>query len=268
MRRSFMGNAALTLAVLAFLGGGARADILVVSPSTQTNLEGDTNNGFPFNLSNVFLTAIRWQQVYASSEFTSVGSGMKIAGITFRPDANTGAAFSSTLPNVQIDLSTTSAAPGALNTNFNSNVGADDQIVTSGALVLSSSFTGPAGGPKNFDIHITFSTPFIYNPANGNLLLQVRNFGGGGTTQFDADTNNHGSGAGLLASRAFATDNNPNSTSGLADNLALITQFDFAPLATAPEPSSLVLASLGAAGLTLAGWRKRQRQQASNASRA
>jgi hypothetical protein len=33
---------------------------------------------------------------------------------------------------------------------------------------------------------ITLLTPFLYDPALGNLLLDVRNFSGGLTTQFDA----------------------------------------------------------------------------------
>ena len=144
-----------------------------------------------------------------------------------------------------------------MNPNFNSNVGADDKIVFSGALPLSSSFTNGPGNTKLFDIHITFTTPFDYNPALGNLLLQVRNFGGGGTgtdaMQFDADINNHDT----LTSRVFATDNNPNSTNGTADLSSLITRFDFAPQPpppTVPEPTSLALLSLG--GLALAGWRR------------
>ena len=51
---------------------------------------------------------MRWQEVYASSQFTSVGGNMEIVGISFR-SALDGGAFSTTLPNVQIDLSTTSA---------------------------------------------------------------------------------------------------------------------------------------------------------------
>ena len=51
--------------------------------------------------------------------------------------------------------------------NFANNVGADDTIVHSGSLFLSSAFTGPAGGPKGFDILIHLTTPFTYDPASG-----------------------------------------------------------------------------------------------------
>jgi hypothetical protein len=253
MRHALLGPVVLTLVVFASLGGGVHADTLVVSPSTQTNVEGDTDNGFPFNLSNFAGdTSMRYQQVYAASQFSSVGSNMEITGITFRPDATFGAAYSSTLSNIRIDLSTTSAPANALSTTFANNIGSDDKIVFSGALSTSSSFTGPAAGPKNFDIHINFTTPFVYNPANGNLLLEVLNFAGGGTTQFDADQSSHDS----LGSRLFAI-NDANATTGTQSSIVLITQFDFvpaAPPAAVPEPSTFALLALG--GGALAGWRR------------
>ena len=84
------------------------------------------------------------------------------------------------LPNVRYTLAVN--AP-----NTSTVVGERRSIVYArGPLALSSAFTGPTGGPKDFDIVINFTTPFLYNPFLGNLLLDVRNFGGGLTTQFDA----------------------------------------------------------------------------------
>jgi hypothetical protein len=74
-----------------------------------------------------------------------------------------------------------------LSATFANNVGADDTVVFSGPLSLSSAFTGPSAGPKDFDIVITLQTPFLYDPSAGNLLLDVRNFSGGTTIQFDAE---------------------------------------------------------------------------------
>jgi hypothetical protein len=110
-----------------------------------------------------------------------------ITGLAFRPDAFTGAAFSTTLSNVSIFLTTTTNAPDALSSTFANNEGADKTLVHSGSLSLSSADTGPAGGPKAFDIVINLTTPFLYNPGSGNLLLEVQNFGGGTTTFFDAE---------------------------------------------------------------------------------
>jgi hypothetical protein len=219
----------------------------VVVPNGNAMVEGNSNNGYPFDLGGTGLSSQRYQQVYAASQFS--GGGM-ITEIAFRPDAISGGAFMSTLPDMQIDLSTTSAPDDGLSTTFANNVGADDTVVFGrGPLMLSSSFTGPPNGPKDFDIIITLTHPFFYNPANGNLLMDVRNFGGGTTTFFDAaGTNGDGS------SRLFNT--NVNSGTGSTDTEALITGF-----VIVPEPSSVAMLLTG--GGTLLAWfggrRRRQR---------
>ena len=93
------------------------------------------------------------------------------------------------------------------------------------------------------------STPFLYNPALGNLLLDVRNFGGGSTTSFDAVFT---SGDGV--SRVYNSD--VNSTTGSPDTLGLVTGFIIVP-----EPGTAALLLVG--GGTLLAWfggcRRRQR---------
>src|SRR5690348_12595706 len=81
----------------------------VIVPGSLTSVEGNSNNSFPLNLSAFGLTSQRYQQVYAASQFGSVP--LLITGIAFRPDPEFGAAFSTILGNVQIDLSTTTPAP-------------------------------------------------------------------------------------------------------------------------------------------------------------
>src|SRR5437879_3955989 len=109
--------------------------------------------------------------------------------------------------------------------------------------------TGPAVGPKDFDICITLMTPFIYDPANGNLLMDVRNTGGGATTQFDAEET-----FGDSISRVWNTSSAD--ATGNPDTLALVTQFSFTPVAV-PEPSAYVAFAAGALGLLL--WRRKMK---------
>jgi hypothetical protein len=221
----------------------------IVSPSAQASVEGNIDNGLPFNIAFVGLSSERYEQVYSATQF---GSGpLLITGLAFRPDANTGAAFSTILSNVSIFLTTTANAPDALSPIFANNEGADKTLVHSGSLSLSSADTGPAGGPKAFDIVINLTTPFLYNPASGNLLLEVQNFGGGTTTQFDAQIT-----SGDPVSRVFTIDvNGANDATGNTDTLGLVTEFLTAQVAV-PEPSSIIL--FGSAALMFAAIRRRK----------
>jgi hypothetical protein len=233
---------------------------LIVVPNSLASTEGNANNSLPFNIgSSAFgggpLSSERYQQVYSATEFATINpTGGMISQILFRPDAGSfGAAFSSTLPSIRIDLSTTSASPDGLSMTFAANVGLDDTIVFGGpggaALTLSSADTGPAGGPKDLDIIINLSTPFFYNPALGNLLLDVRNFGGGTTTSFDAvSVPSDGT------SRVFTfTAGNVNSETGVSDSAGLVTGFTVNAVNSVPDRSSTGPLLVLALGVAIAG---------------
>ena len=219
----------------------------VVVPNSLTTTEGNSNNGYPFDLGQTGLSSQRYQQLYAGSQF---GGGGLITQIVFRPDATAGQAFTSTLSDIQIDLAYTSAADDGLSTTYANNITAGDTVVFArGPLTLSSAFTGPPNGPKDFDIIITLTTPFLYNPALGNLLLDVRNYGGGSTTFFDSVVT-----TGDGVSRVY--NQNVNDPTGTLDSTGLVTGF-----VIVPEPSSaaLLLAGGGTLLAWFAGCRRRQR---------
>jgi PEP-CTERM motif len=218
----------------------------IVVPNALANAEGNSNNGFPFNIGAFSVSTLRYQQVYSKTQFSAITGPTLINAISFRPDVDSGSSFNTLLSNIQISLSTTAALPGGLSTTFATNVGGDNTLVYSGALALSSSYTG--GSPKDFDIVITLQNPFFYDPANGNLLMDVSNFGGEITTQFDADSNDG------LISRAFSTDVNSTTADG-ADSFGLVTQFSFAAV---PEPTTWVLIGVGTLGTGAYTWRKRR----------
>src|SRR5262249_15606522 len=144
----------------------------------------------------------------------------------------------------RIDLSTTQHASDNLDPTFAVNVGADDVTVyPESPLTLSSAATGPSQGPKAFDIVIHLATPFTYNPANGNPLLDIRISDGPTSTPFDATA---GSDTLDGMSRQVAFDLNSPTAGNFVDSIGLVTKFTFTPV---PEPSTLALLTLGAFGL-------------------
>lgn len=215
------------------------------APNQQGTLEGNVDNGAPFSINEFGWANIRYQQVYSAITFSALTTPSMITKIAFRPDATLGHAFGPTNMLVDIRLSTTSAAVDGLANIFTSNTGVDETVVYSGTLTLSSSFTGPVGGPKDFDIVIPLQNPFLYNPSAGNLLLDVRQFSSASTSRFDAQFT-----TGDGVSRVFTTGADVSSTRGPTDTLGLVTLFSFQ--STAPEPKSLVLFILGAMGSCLA----------------
>lgn len=101
-----------------------------------------------------------------------------ITELRYRPDYFYGSAFTTTIANIEFRLSTTRPDPDNLSTLFSENVGPDETVVFSGSLPISSQFSGPDNGPKEFDIIVPLAAPFLYNPAAGSLLVDVRNFSG------------------------------------------------------------------------------------------
>ncbi len=80
--------------------------------------------------------------------------------------------YTRTIGDVRITLSTTPRAPGALGANPADNLGRDAAQVFAGPLTLRSRPNGRRQF-QPFDIKLDFARPFAYNPAAGNLLLQV-----------------------------------------------------------------------------------------------
>ena len=76
------------------------------------------------------------------------------------------------IPNIQIDMSTTQAQPGNLSATFADNLGPIVTSVYSGPLTISAPACGP--GPCPFSIPIPLQTPFMYDPADGNLIIDIR----------------------------------------------------------------------------------------------
>ncbi|HEX4639054.1 MAG TPA: alkaline phosphatase family protein [Chthoniobacterales bacterium] len=140
----------------------------LVVPNDWANAFGDAGNLFPLFSSQ----PIRYQQVFDAAQFSRLNPGGGLINrIAFRGHGP-GVPFTANVPQLQVNLSTTSKTPDALSSAFAENVGGDDTQVFSGPLQTAVTFTG---GPTNFEVVLNFTTPFFYDPSKGNLLLDVRN---------------------------------------------------------------------------------------------
>lgn len=191
---------------------------------------GESSNCFPFGCGKGTV----YQQVYNSKMFSGP---ITISSISFYNTISPGGNINS--GTYTLSLSTTNAAVNGLNTtDFNANLGSNNQLFTSTIL-------NGVSAPSQLDF---FGTAFDYNPNMGNLLLDIRTTITGtnlSSSYFDALSGT----AGTMFSRAH------NFGTGF-EGFGLVTGFNEANSAPVPEPSTMLLLGGGLAGLAF--WRRKQ----------
>jgi PEP-CTERM motif len=235
----------------------ALADTLIVPGPGTGNAQGPT----PFNYYGS--SGSRVQEIYASSFFS--GAEL-IDGFSFRAYPGAAPSFffgnSVDISDAVIQLSTTSAGTdesGSLpSATFADNLGSDATTVYSGALDLTTAATGT--GPQPFDYTVSFSTPFLYNPADGNLLLDVTipsgaTVSGGGFGFLTFDTVN------TVDDGIYSVVNvsDGDATTGTLSTAGAITAFSVGSVGTlaVPEPSTWIMMVTGFGILSAAMWKRR-----------
>ena len=229
--------------------------ITIVVPNVDTNVDTGGANAFLFGDTN----SQRSQQVYSSDQFASLTGPEYITQIAFRPSVFFSAGpFTATSSDIQVDLSTTLKTPDNLSLTFANNIGSDDTTVLHGPLTISSTATG---SPTNFSIIVPFTTPFLYDPSKGNLLLDVRNFSGASQLFFMQIDGVFGDSVSRVYTNAQLNDvNNP--TAFGSDTVGLVTQFTTVPVTQpVPEPTTVVLLCLGIAAFAIAQWLRKRKSQ-------
>ncbi len=240
-----MGTISKASALMCFVMAGTGA---AFGATTYTLGSANDGNCYPFNCNDSGSAtgqSIEYQQVFDATQF---GAGGNITSITFFDQFLPGLGFAN-VPllsgSYTISLAVTSAAVGGLSTNLASNI-------TSGEAT----FLVDAGDPgvgAGFSTLTFNGTPYFYNPASGNLLLDIVVTNQANVTSasyspangFDAED------AGTSTSRAYQI----GTQAAVADGNGLVTAFDVSTSAV-PEPGTYAL--MGGALVALAAWKKRK----------
>lgn len=152
--------------------------IAVIVPVGLEEVEGNSRSSLPFSDLvdfNIYVGPIRYQQVYGSSAFSRLPTGgAYLTGIFFRGDCTSRESIAVT--NLQCNLSTTAVNPDAMNARFADNIGLDDVKVFESARAAFTNFGDPCpAGPSSSAMQL--DVPFLYDPAKGNLLMDLRSPG-------------------------------------------------------------------------------------------
>lgn len=208
----------LALAAALGLFATATVEAQVVHPNIYATTLGATNNSWPFAYTN---GAGTYQQSYDASQFPGA---ITISQLGFR--YQTDAVRSGGSVDCKISLSYCSGPYNALSATFAANVGANSTVVFDGIASIPP-FTGDPATPNAFSFLIPLTAAFPYDPAQGDLLMEVevRVAGSGSWAAFSRCA------AGTGQSRVYANTGNIGNVSGTVGQEGLITLFDGAQCA-------------------------------------
>jgi hypothetical protein len=199
----------------------------IVAPNELAETDGNTSSTTPTGTDN----GTRVMYMYDASQFQALSRPAYLTGFALRPDQTIGPSGPRT-GTFKIYVSSTRRSMDQFSTRFSDNIGADNTLVFDGTLTFSTKNQSGPGNTLQFDYVFPFSTPFLYDPTAGNLVVDLQIIQGQGQAiRFDSVISSP------VAKDAFAS--GPTATIGQFDAVP-VAQFTFEPLPAVTIRSSQV----------------------------
>ena len=220
-KRTKVRRVGFALILAAFVGSCVtaelRAQVIVVPNSLATN-DGNTALTAPTGGPS----SLREMRIYDAAQFGDLSGPSFLTQFAWRPDTTPGPSGPRTL-TLRIYASTTSRSVAGLSTTFAENLGTNNTLVFDGTVnVATGNLPGP-GNTRQFDYVFPFTTPFLYDPAAGNLVLDLQIVGSGSALTFDTVLSGD-----PAIGRVFANSSST-ATTGTIWADTHVTQFTFVP---------------------------------------
>ena len=194
-----------------------RAQAIVVPNAQATNdgnSSGTTVSGGP--------TSVRSMRIFDASQFAALSGSSLLTQFAWRPDRILGQSGPRSV-NLRISASTTTRSVAGLSMTFADNLGADTTLVFNGTLNWTTGNLPGPGNTRQFDIVFPCTTPFLYDPAAGNLLLDTQLSGNGQSITLDTVEGNP------TAREIVNTTSSNGVTADFVAPFVQVTQFTFEP---------------------------------------
>ena len=221
---------AVPLLATAVLASAVQAQFTHVLPNGLAGVEGNSSNAFPWSTSTTF-PGLRQQHVYDSVNFTAanITFPIRITRLRFRANAQTTSWTGGTFNPVTIQMATAAVDHTAVSTTWASNLGPDLATVYAGPVTVIPGTGNGAGVPAPYFVDQTLTTPFLYDPNSGDLVidtdftnLPTPAWTGGASTTLDVST------ATPNASRVYGSTSYPNAN-GTTQNWGGVIEITYVP---------------------------------------
>lgn len=183
-RRRTIPDLLLSLGLGILSSGPLQGEVIVV-PNQSAAQDGDT---FTTTAAGDGGGGARSMLIFDASQFQPLTGPSYLTRFAWRPDTLPGPVGPRTT-RLEIYASTTRRSLAEITTRMNDNVGPDRTLIFSGTHPFVSANQPGPGNTREFDYVFPVTTPFLYDPAAGNLVLDLQISGATGPAmRFDALT--------------------------------------------------------------------------------